>query len=441
VKEKRFRERPPRSPLEKDDPVKDRLLKEQVLRHFWAQRCFVQPELDVRFRGGISPDPKMITDVDIFVLRPHPDLYFERILADCRTLKGQSPIGRVLWLRGVMDFAGARTGLVLLGANARIEQDHKLAANRIGIRLLRDEEFPAYDKAIVYPEGSERVAISLRDIQAFKDLARRFPKLERLLTYLYRDAWAEATFGELFRHLIGQMRTVASELDPEKVDHVALVCDAAAIFAVGLAECAGEVFHQYLQPSQKEILSESLKLLVWGGHEQYHFYQSLRKRALEAQSGGRKTEASPLDLPEWDQLIQLVRSLLDRPGAAFDVPWLLRRLAIDTMRRSEPLRYVRRSDLVALKFSMLTVMYLTKASGLPREFSKQLEDVLVKVQARLALGAGTGPREVDAPKEGQGYQPRAGSMPDGTAESSGPGPTQTVFPDVLESRTGPRPEG
>jgi hypothetical protein len=368
-----------------DQSVKDRILKELVLRHFWTQRCFVQPEVDIRFGAGISADTKMITDVDVFVLRPHPDLYFERVLADCRTLRAQSPIARVLWLRGLMEFVASRTGLLLLGAATRIEQDHKLAANRIGIRLLREEEFGAYDRAVVYPEGSQRAAISLNELQSLKDLGKRFPRLEPLATYLYRDAWLEPGFGELIRHMIGHVRTASREFDPGKREHLALFCDAAAIFAIGVAECGGQVFHQYLQPRDKEALSESLKLLVWGGREQYQFYQTLRKKALEL---------PPLDLPEWNEFLQLMRNVLERPAAAFDVPWLLRRLALDTMRGWEPMKYVRKSDVGALRLAMLTFDYLAKATGLPKDGRTQVDDILVRVQSRLAAGT---PQAADIP--------------------------------------------
>jgi len=385
--ERHAREKPSKRALVSEESVKDRALKEAVLRHYWAQGCFVQPEVEIRFAGGTSGVPKMITDVDILALRFHPDLYFERLLGDCRTLKGQSPISRVLWLRGLMDFIGSRTGLIVLGANVRIEQDHKLAANRLGIRALSEQEFSAYDKAIVYPEGSKQASISLREVRTLKDIGQRFPRLQPLLTYLYRDAWLEPGFGELIRHCIGHLRTVARELDPGKVEHRALFCDASTIFSVGVAECAGQVFHQYLQPSQKEILSESLKLLIWGGYEQYRFYQTLRTRLGDVRGGEEVRAEARLELPEWNQFVQLVRNILERPGAAFDVPWLLRRLALDINRGLEPLKHVRRADLLSVKFAMLIVSYLGKAGGLPREFGEFFVDVLVNVQSRLAASS------------------------------------------------------
>src|SRR5947209_5975789 len=107
--------------------MKDAGLKEQLFKHFWAQGCFAQPEVDIHFQEGLEGQNKPITDVDVFILRPHPDLYYERILGDCRTLRGMSPVNRVLWLKGLMEFIGAQSGFVLLTSQNQIERDHKQA--------------------------------------------------------------------------------------------------------------------------------------------------------------------------------------------------------------------------------------------------------------------------------------------------------------------------
>lgn len=362
--------------------MKDSSLKEALLKHYWIQRCFVQPEVEVQPPHGISSASKLMTDIDVLILRPHNDLYYEKILGDCRTLKEQSPIGRALWLKGLMDFTGSTAGVILLGS-VKVELDHKIATNQIGIRLQNEDEFRMYDRAIVYPEGSEQAEITLGELRNFRNLGQRFPRLQPLLTYAYRDALLEPHFSGQIRHMIGYIRGTSREFDPSKPEQVALLCDMSAIFGIGLAQCSAEVFKQCVQPSTKESLSEILKIMVWGGREQYQFSESLRKKVLAMKSGVQEYGFDSLALPEWNSFLQLVRNLLERPSSAFALPWILRRLALDIGKGSEPLKSVCVTDLLAVKFAMLTISYLCKACRLPGEFEKELISKLVSVQSRL----------------------------------------------------------
>jgi hypothetical protein len=373
--------------------VKDQPLKEMMFKHYWAQRCFVQPEVDVHSSRGTSKSSKLITDVDVLIFRPHSDFYFEKILGDCKTLKGQSPIGRALWLRGLMEFVDSKRGLIVLRTN-RIESDHKIASNQVNVRLFSEEEFKVYDKSVVYPEGSSKIPISLQDIETLKNLPKRFPYLSELVTYLYRDALLECHSGRLMRRVIGHIRSLSGEFDPEKIEHLALMCDAAAIFSIGVAQCTGEIFNQYLQPNEKEVLSESLKVLVWGGREQYESIQILRKKVLGINGAQAKMELDPLILPEWNQFVQLIRHTLDRPSASFYLPWILRCFTFDLLRGNEPLKHARFHDLLLLKYAMLTLDYLCRASGIPKQFKDFFESKLVDVQSRLANKHGLESKEV-----------------------------------------------
>ena len=353
--------------------MKDQQIKEMLFKHYWAQRCFVQPEVDVQPPRGISQSSKHITDIDVLIFRPHPDFYFEKILGDCKTLKMQSPIGRALWLKGLMDFVDSKRGLIVLRATRPIESDHKLASNQVGVRLFSEEEFKVYDKSVVYPEGSQKYPVGLMDIQKLKSLPSRFPRLSNLVTYLYRGALLEQHSGSLMRRTIGYLREASGEFDPGKGEHLALICDASAVFSIGIAQCTGEIFNQYLQPAAKEVLSESLKVLVWGGREQYDSTQALREMAFKRSGIDKQGELEPLILPEWNQFVQLIRNTLDRPIAAFYLPWILRSFAFDVLRDCEPLKHVRYSDLLSVKFAMLTLGYLCRASGVPKEFPEILE--------------------------------------------------------------------
>jgi hypothetical protein len=360
--------------------MKDRPLKDLLLRHFTAQRAFAQPEVDVYFASGIAGQPRMITDVDVFALLPRLESYgYDRILCDCRAKKDQSPIERALWLRGLMHLVDADSGYVLVDVE-RVEADHKLAASQMGITLLARGEFKAFDRARIYPAGSADVEISTADIERLTGVSKRFPRLEPLIDYAYRRAWQGRDFGWRIRGMIRSMHDASRELDPDRPDHVALVLDAAAGFAVAIAEAAGVIFHQYLRPDAKSVLVDALRVLLWGGRENYQFLKNVRNRMARSST----SENAELDLPDWDFFVsQLIPELLERPAAALIVPWILRRIALDVLRGKRPTSPVTKKDVIALKFAMLSTEYICSAGHLPRALVDQVVGILVRVQADL----------------------------------------------------------
>jgi hypothetical protein len=362
--------------------VKDSELKELLFRHHWAQRHYAQPEVEIYSSGGAAETARMITDIDVLALRPHPDLYFERLLGDCRTLRSQSAVNRALWLSGLMRFFGARSGTVLLRAEVGVEPDHKLVAQRVGVQLFSHADFVVYDRAVVYPSGSSFAGVTVQDLRDLREANAKYGRLRPLLGYLYRDAWQEPTYRSVIRRLIGTLREVSGEFDPEKLEHVVLLCDAASIFAVALADCAGRIFQQFLHPARKEDLAESLRLYLWDGRSRYSFVEQVRQKHAES-LGATGAELGPLDLPEWNEFVQLVRHLLEQPREAFSVPWLLRQCAVDLFRSRAVLAAAVPKDAISLKQAMLTASYFCKASGVPKDFGDILTTILIKVQTGL----------------------------------------------------------
>jgi hypothetical protein len=287
-----------------------------------------------------------------------------------------------LWLSGLAKYVGARSGIVLLKPTSPIERDHKFAANRVGILLFSEEEFAIYDKAKNCPVGSGSIETSVQDARDLRQSNAKYEKLAELLDYLYRDAWQELAFRSLIRRTVGNIQAAAGELDPAKREHVALLCDAAAVFSLGVADCTGRIFHQYLHPAEKEQLSESLRMLLWGGREQYQVYQRLRQMLLEAK-GVAEAEQGSLDLPEWNSFVQLMRHAIERPSVPFHVPWVLRSFAINLLKERDPLAFATRDDLPQLRLGMLVISYVCKAAGVPREFEEKLAGELVRAQSRL----------------------------------------------------------
>lgn len=362
--------------------MKDAMQKDLLCKHFNAQGWYVQPEIPVFHKGGIHEKKKLITDIDVLALRPGTNLHWELILGDCKTLKGQSPANRALWLRGLMEVFSASSGIIILQRERKIEEDHKLFAASLKITLLDEGEFKKYDHAIIYPEGSSNNILSLNDILGLLNISKNYIKLKTFCNFIYGFLWNEANRIELLRRVIGEAQSVSKEIDPNKPEHLALVLDATGIFSIGLAECVGNIFSQYLQPDKFNDLNDALKIIIWGGHERYNFINKLRHDLIIAK-GLKPSSTNTLALPIWDDFLQLVRNMLENPRLVFLLPQLFRQAAIDVLKKRDFLKYTNPSNLLLIKYAMLTSNYFCQAATLPPQTRQSLEAMFVKRQSEL----------------------------------------------------------
>jgi hypothetical protein len=362
--------------------MKDEGQKDRLNAHFVARGWYTQIEVPVYYKGGPQEESKLITDVDVLAMRPSNDLAWEFVLGDCKTLKGQSPANRVAWIRGIMEHFSAATGIVILKPKNPIEPDHKLFANSLNVLLLSEQEFEVFDRALLYPFDSSQLTSQTSILRDFIALPVRFPKLQTFCSYIYGGAWNESDLLNLLRRVIGEAQVIATELDPNKREHLALALEGIAAFSVALAHCVGLVFKQYLQPGSKEQLDEALKFLIWGGRERYNFVAKLRRELAEAK-GLPVSQTGSLSLSAWDRFIQLVRNMLEDPRTSFHLPQAIRQAAINVMQSSVPLDHLGQGDLLLLKYGMLASGYFCRAAGFPQELSRSIEDIFIKRQSEL----------------------------------------------------------
>ncbi|TWT84068.1 hypothetical protein CA13_55440 [Planctomycetes bacterium CA13] len=160
-------------------------------------------------------------------------------------------------------------------------------------------------------------------------------------------------------------------------EHMALVLNLAAVFSIGLAACSGTVFQRQLHPQSELELSDGLKVIIWGGKEQYRFCSDLRAQLLEAKGHPTK-DSDNLSLPQWSRFVQLTRKSLENPKAAFQVPHLLQLASIDVCCDREVLPHVNRQAEQPLMLAMAVVDYVIRATGMPEEVRKTAENRFVK---------------------------------------------------------------
>lgn len=363
--------------------IKDARQKVMLARHFHESNAFVLLEVPVFYIGGTDGSNKTVTDVDVLILRPTERFEWEVILGDCKTKRQESPANRSLWLRGLMHQLNADAGFLVLKKESSIERDHKLFAAAMGVRIFEEDEFVEYDRATLYPYGSSHSKFVPDTQNELRALPTRFPGLTTFNNYVFGTVWNERNRLTGLRKLLGAAQSVADEIDPAKREHQALVLLAASVFAVHLADCVGQVFNNHLLPHSRHDLEDALKYLVWGGKDNYEVAVRLRRDLLQAR-GQEDADNAELIFPQWDAFVHIVRSMLDNPRAAFQVPVLLQSLASSHMRDQPAWEDARRQDLLGLKFALLTFSYFSKAARLPAQLRREVEPIFLQRQTTLA---------------------------------------------------------
>lgn len=268
-------------------------------------------------------------------------------------------------------------------ANQQIEPDHKLFASSQNIILLDERDFTTFDRALVFPEGTASHAYEAADFAQIWSARTRFPGLGRVIEFVSSTAWETAEFTLLLRRAIGEGKASAREMDPAKPEHLAILLNLSAVFSIGLAACTGMVFQRHLHPNSELELSNALKMIIWGGKEQYKFFSDLRAQLLAAK-GQPDAGADNLSLPQWDRFVQLSRKMLENPRAAFRVPHLLQLASIDIARNREILPGFDNHLQQSLLLAMAAADYVVRASGMPEEVRRATESIFVKRLSKAA---------------------------------------------------------
>lgn len=364
--------------------MKDAAQKEALYRHFRCQGWYALVEVPVYHRAGSFGNQKIITDIDVLGFCPTPDLRWQVILGDCKTKKSESPANRAIWLSGLMQHASADRGVIVLKKDrVSVEPDHRLFANSLNITLIEEKDFDTYDRSVVYPSGSRHHPESADSLQRLRnDLMYRYPSLSKYCQYLTTKAWNESDHFVLLRNSIAAARQIHDELDPSKPHHLALVLEGASVFAVALATCIGAVFRQFLKVTDRTVLDDALRVIIWGGYDNYTYISSIRKQ-LVLIKGGVSEDSDTLALPEWNSFLQLVRNHLESPHFTFQEPDVLRMAALDILDGHPFLKRIQHDPMV-VKLSMLTALYYVRAARFPAETAVRIQDLFVERMSNIS---------------------------------------------------------
>lgn len=347
--------------------IKDRILKIKLLKYFVHRNWYPQLEVDILSKPQISSNRKLITDIDVLGLFPDVTGNLNPILGDCKTLKNQSPIARTLWMKGLMEYLDATKGMIIL--QKEIEKDHQLTSHHLNIQLLSEQDFDTYSKHTLNPLMAFKSALCEGDNwDAFFDIENKFPAIKSLSLFSKTDFWNETKSSNRLRHSLHALRLVKKELNPSNNLHLSLVLNHFSLVAIAINDMITKIFNRYLLPKSKQELDDDLKLIIWGGLENYNYLNDLRKRF-----GGNAVAENDLSLPKWDLFIELIRLFLDNPLSFNQVPLFIKEHAFRFINVNETYDFskqIAKDNSYVISHAIRLTDYLVKASDLPPEFNE-----------------------------------------------------------------------
>ncbi|QQT56126.1 hypothetical protein I6I98_13030 [Sphingobacterium multivorum] len=354
--------------------MQDRSLKIKVIEYFVRRGWYPHMEVNVLSQTQISSAPKLVTDIDALGLAPDVTGRFQTILGDCKTLKGQSGISRVLWMKGLIEYFGAQKGLILLIKN--IEKDHQLTANALDVQLFSESDFDFYSKATAdYLSTLNSSLIDGLHWDSFMEIDKRFPRLRSLVEYARTQFWNDRISNNQVRSGLSTLRELKGELDPANKLHLSIVLHHYSLLAISLNQIIADLFTRFSLKT-KEDLSSDLKVIIYGGIANYQYLNDLRRRF-----SGNTAIDKELSLPEWDLFVELIRLAFESPMSFNVLALYLKELSFCFL-SPEPNKYtfakeISNKDKYTTTFAVKLSEYLNKACGLPPEFHEIYSKIFV----------------------------------------------------------------
>lgn len=355
--------------------LKDRAQKAMALKLSVSKRWLPQLEVEIEATNRFEKSKHMLTDIDVLSVAPAPIAGHTRLIFDCKSGVRESAIGRAFWLYGVMAKSSAKHGFIILNEKVKITHDHRVSASEFGVSLLHENELEDLAQCMGGTTNIDNALTANIDVwDRFLGVGIKYPKIKEYLDFSRAGFWMTKDVGEQCRKTVARLRSIKTELDPSKPEHLGVFGDALCLFLLTLSEMASQLYLVLLRPSSQEEFSASLLALLYGGYENLEAAQKIRRLT----SGDTASNDAISIFPEMEKFEQLVREILQAPNQVHAASLLARELAFAAL-VGEGVTGLQKQISVespyATKYVLLASEYLAKATKLPSEFGKHFSDV------------------------------------------------------------------
>lgn len=355
--------------------IKDRAQKATALKFCISKRWLPQIEVDIGAKSRIEKSKYLLTDLDVLAISLNPVGEQIKLIFDCKSGARESAIARVFWLHGVMAKVNSSHGFVIMGAKVKLSKDHRLSAAELGVSLLQENEFHNLALGLngtINISRSYSVASDIGSWEKFFAIEVKYPAFTDYLDFSTSTFWILKDAGEQCRKIVAKLRSIRTELDPSKAEHLAIFGDALCLFLCSISNLANRLFLVLMHPTKKEEFSSLLLAFLYGGYENLQTALKIRKLAT-----GASSEDIVSIFPDTDRFEQLVREIMQAPQQALPSALLAREMSLcclDEVPSTELQYSISKENPYSSKFLLLGAEYLQKAIKLPQEFSQKYSE-------------------------------------------------------------------
>lgn len=298
----------------------DFLLKVRMNNIFWSLDCYTRLEVKLSEYSLQTRTALEVTDLDVLGIRILPDLSFDYLVADCTCDKKRikSPIQRVFWLRGVMDFFKASKGYLSLGTMNSILEVQRNIANKLGITILNENNLNNLEKRIVNSE-LEGLKLSIPDSWEYFEynLANLSETLKQLLDYRKYWYWIYSSNSNI--HSLISLVTKHNKFFVENnIFNKALALDLLTLFSLSVLQMSSYVFN--LNPENPT----ELRAYFYGGatelRRREYLYEKIKRLSEIYQPQINLGESLNLDPNYLPKLFEIAFRFINKPYDSRQIP-------------------------------------------------------------------------------------------------------------------------
>ena len=301
-------------------------LKARLNAIFWDLGFFTRLELKL---AGYVPGKTMpleLTDLDVLGIRVNPDLTFDYIVGDCTSNRNvyRSPIQRVFWLRGVMDFFGAQKGYLCLATKSQLPEIQRIVASDLGVTILNDENLTKLAKRVDH--DSSRLLLSTVESWHYYEgnLSTLPARLSAVLEFRKYKYWLTPSHDRI--HALVSLASLhrAQFQDPGRFVSV-LALDLLSLLSLAILQMSA-----YALRVNPESPDSTLRTYFFGGYSEMTRREGIVEninRVLHAMTpqpelfpSGEETKVLRLDPEYLPKLLDTAYRLLNKPHDASQIP-------------------------------------------------------------------------------------------------------------------------
>jgi hypothetical protein len=260
-----------------------------------------------------------VTDIDVLGLKYDPAFNLEAIAVSCKSgsAKSLSAAKEVFYLRGVLDYVRARTGVAAF-LNKPVSPHLRDLGRRLNVLLLSGDEIESWRRTLTN---------GLPDPGYFKESAfeqyltiwANNAVLTDLRTYLRSDYWFHLDFRNL-QNVIGHLRKLSAKLGPRRDWLDIVVLDSAAHLSLTLFDLCHEI-----RMTGLTSIVDTTSAYLFGGTVSFKARKDLYARVQQLLAstgvlGAAGPTLPPLEPMYTQALTELAIRFIERPHAAVVIP-------------------------------------------------------------------------------------------------------------------------